>query len=215
MADEGATPRTVVAAFDFDRTLTTRDSVVPFVLAAVGRRRLAVQLARSPLQVATALVRRDRDGLRAVGTRAFAGCPVDEVASVAAAFAADALAAALRPDTVARLRSHVAAGHRVVIVSASYEEYLRPIAADLGVEAVLSSRLAIADGRCTGLLEGANCRAAEKVRRVEAWLDAEGLRRDGVVVYAYGDSAGDRELLSWADHATWIGREPISASFAG
>ena len=45
----------VIAAFDFDKTLSTRDNVVPFVRAVVGRARLIrVLLAISPRLVRAA-----------------------------------------------------------------------------------------------------------------------------------------------------------------
>lgn len=211
---DGRSERTVLAAFDFDHTLTTRDSVVPFIVAVAGVGGVVKQLARSPRAVVIGLMRRDRDRLRELATRCFAGRPAAEVAEVAAGYIARPLRGRLRDDTVGRLRAHVAAGHRVVIVSASYEEYLDPLAAELGAETVLASRLAVADGRCTGELDGPNCRGAEKVRRLEAWLASEGQNRSDVDVWAYGDSKGDRELLAWADHATWVGRAPIPHELA-
>jgi phosphatidylglycerophosphatase C len=94
-----------------------------------------------------------------------------------------------------------------VIVSASYEPYLAVVADQLGVECVLSTRLEIdAGGLCTGRLDGANCRADEKVRRLEAWLAEQGLARERVELWAYGDSEGDRRLLEYADHPVWVGR---------
>ena len=47
-------------------------------------------------------------------------------------------------------------------------------------------------------LDGANCRAAEKVRRLDEWLAHRQL--GDAVIWAYGDSDGDRELLARADH---------------
>ena len=51
----------------------------------------------------------------------------------------------------------------------------------------------------TGQLEGGNVRGPEKVRRVREWLGA-----GEVELWAYGDSAGDRELLAAADHPVWM-----------
>jgi phosphatidylglycerophosphatase C len=76
----------------------------------------------------------------------------------------------------------------------------------LGVDAVLATRLA-ADGETfTGALVGENCRGPEKLRRLDEWLAARvGVEggRNGVELWAYGDSAGDRELLEVADHPVW------------
>lgn len=204
--------RPVVAAFDFDHTLTTRDSVVPFLAAVAGWPRLAVGVGRRPIRTTRALVARDRDGLRTVATEAvFAGRQLADIDAAAGRFAATLIASGLRDDAVDCLRGHVARGDRVVIVSASYENYLRPVAAELGVAAVLSTRLEHVDGRCTGMLLGPNCRGEEKVRRLAEWFVTTGLDRDEVELHAYGDSAGDRALLAWADRPVWVGSAPFPA----
>lgn len=202
---------TGVAAFDVDGTLTRRDCVVPFLLRCRGAAGLAAGLLRHPLALVGGAVRRDRDSLKELGTRAvLAGREVGEIAELGRVFAADVVAKGLRHDTVQRLRWHQAAGDVVVLVSASLEPYLQPFAVELGIDAVLCTRLAIGtDGRYTGFLKGANCRAAEKVVRLRQWLAEQGL--DGRTVWAYGDSAGDDQLLAFADHGVRVGREPLPA----
>lgn len=193
----------MIAAFDVDGTLTTTDCVVPFLRRFTRRPALALGALRNARHGALALARRDRDRLRAAATAAvLAGVDHDTVASEAEQFIRLVIAGRLRPDTMARLDWHRRNGHRVVLVSASYEVYLVLLADHLGAEAALATRLEVgADGRCTGRLDGRNCRGEEKVRRLHAWLDEQGLRRADVVVWAYGDSVGDRELLADADHA--------------
>lgn len=193
----------VVAAFDFDGTLTRRDSVVPFLRRFSSRRRFATGVLRQTLRVLPMTVRRERDELRALATRlVFTGVPIEQVDREAEAYAVALADAGLRDDTRKRLEWHLQQRHRVVIVSASYEQYVRVVADRLGQGriAVLATRLAVAEGVCTGALDGANCRGPEKVRRLEAWLTAEGIGRNDVIVHAYGDSAGDAEMLVWADH---------------
>src|SRR5207247_1629419 len=77
-----------------------------------------------------------------------------------------------------------------------------PIGRRLGFDAVLATRLEVdGAGVLTGQLAGANCRGPEKVARLRAW------RGDTLVVaYAYGDSAGDREMLAVAGEAVNVGR---------
>jgi phosphatidylglycerophosphatase C len=204
---------TIVAAFDFDETLTHRDTVVPFLQLVAGRRRLGAGMALRSVQTFQALARRDRHLLRSVVTEVvFAGRPIEEVERSGERFGDRIVAELLRTDTVERLRWHVAEGHHVVIVSASYEQYLRRVATHLGVHEVLATRLDVVDGRCTGRLDGPNCRGPEKVRRLHEWLAGEGLARDEITLWAYGDSSGDRDLLAWADHPVWVSSTLTSVS---
>jgi phosphatidylglycerophosphatase C len=197
--------RPVVAAFDVDGTLTRRDCVVPFLLR-LGATRLVLGLARRAPSVIVAVARRDRQRLKEIATSvAVRGRSVAAVEQVAAAFAVE-VEQWLRDDTVARLEWHRQQGHSVVLVSASYELYLDVLGRTLGVDAVLATRLA-SDGRMfTGALVGENCRGPEKLRRLDEWLATrDGIEggRHGVVLWAYGDSVGDRELLGAADHPVW------------
>jgi phosphatidylglycerophosphatase C len=201
----------VIAAFDVDGTLTRHDCVVPFLRRVGGTLGLVGRLAGRPQQLLPALARRDRDGLKALAARAaFRGRSVAEVAAEAEVFADEVVAGGLRPDSAARLEWHRGQGHEVVLVSASFELYLERIAHRLGVHGVVATRLEVADGRFTGELLGPNCRGPEKVVRLHDWLERRHGGRSAVTLWAYGDSAGDRELLADADHPVWA-RDPISS----
>lgn len=202
-----------VAAFDVDGTLTTTDCVVPFLRRTVGTPTLVRRMLGSPLGLARAGVRRDRDALKAASAAAaFRGLPIDAVQADAEQFAHEVYDHHLRDDAVQSLRRHLDAGDTVVLVSASFEVYLRPLAALLGADDVLAVRLEVGDdGILTGRLDGANCRGAEKVARLHRWLEQHAGGRAGVHLSAYGDSRGDRELLADADEAHWLGRGEMPA----
>jgi phosphatidylglycerophosphatase C len=201
--------RPVVAAFDVDGTLTTRDCVTPFLYRTV-RARAAIVLLRRPVAVARAIVRRDRDSLKATVCQAFAGMDATTVDAEGSAFAEEIERRWLRTDTVARLRQHRELGHAVVLVSASLDPYLVPFGSSIGAAGVVCTELERdAYGVLTGRLAGPNCRGPEKVRRLESWLAASGLA--DAVVWAYGDSAGDDALLARADHPVRVGRGPVVA----
>ena len=204
----GDRDRTRVAAFDVDGTLTTTDCVVAFLRRTVGTPTLVRRMLGSPLSLARAGVRRDRDALKAASaTATFRGLSLAAVEADAAVFAREVYDRRLRSDVVESLRRHVDAGDTVVLVSASFEVYLRPLAELLGAHDVLAVRLEVDDDRrLTGGLDGANCRGREKIVRLHDWLDLNAGGRSGVHLTAYGDSHGDRELLADADVAHWVGR---------
>lgn len=200
----------VVAAFDVDGTLTTRDCVRPFLELLGGRRSILAALARVPHRTLGAAVRLDRDRMKDVVVGGvYAGRSVDQVDAEGRAFADVVFGTMLRPDVLARLRWHQSMGHRTVIVSASLRSYVDPLAASLGVERALCTDVMSAAGRYLGSLDGPNCRAAEKVVRLRAWLAAEQL--DDVPIWAYGDSAGDRDMLAAAHHPVWVKGTTVTA----
>jgi HAD superfamily hydrolase (TIGR01490 family) len=191
----------VVAAFDFDGTLTRRDTLAPFLLRTRGR----VLVARSTLRHAPALAlagtgRGSRDEAKARLLRAlFRDVPAAVIASAGEHYATHVLARALRNDTLARLQWHQREGHEVVLITASLASYARPVAGRLGIETVYATTLEADGDLLTGELVGGNMRGPEKARALEAHL-----RGEEAVVWAYGDSAGDRELLAAADHAVLV-----------
>ncbi len=190
--------RRVVAAFDVDGTLTTRDCVTPFLRRAAGRR-LWTTVLRHPLAAGASLARRDRDRLKELACSALRGAEASKIEALGTAFAREVEAGRLRGDTVARLHRHRELGHTVILASASLDPYLVPLGASLGVDGIVCTVLERgADGRLTGRLSGANCRGAEKARRVRAWLEEHEL--SDAELWAYGDSQGDQELLALADH---------------
>jgi phosphatidylglycerophosphatase C len=199
----------VVAAFDVDGTLTTRDCLRPFLERVAGRRRLIMSLMRRPLATVVAVVRRDRDRFKEIIVGgSLRGKLVTEVETSGEQFAQFVLVNWVRPDTLRRLRWHQQAGHRTVLVSASLAAYLRPLALRLGIDDVLCTDSTRLGERYGDRLVGLNCRAAEKRRRLEQWLEER--RWVNAEVWAYGNSAGDRELLARADHPVWVNGETIS-----
>jgi phosphatidylglycerophosphatase C len=199
----------VIAAFDVDGTLTTRDCVRPFLERAAGRRRLITSMFRRPLATVVAAVRRDRDRFKEIIVGgSLSGKLIADVETTGEQFAQYVLVNWLRPDTLRRLRWHQQAGHRIVLVSASLAAYLRPLASRLGIDDVLCTDSTRAGDRYGDRLVGLNCRADEKRRRLEQWLEEQ--RSVHAEVWAYGNSAGDRELLARADHAVWVNGATIS-----
>jgi len=190
----------VVAAFDFDGTLTRRDTLLPFLLHALGAptvMRHALTLAPTLAGYGLGMIRNDVAKERVL-TQCFSGTDIGTLRNKAAQFAEQRLPELIRPEAAHRFDWHRKQGHRCIVVSASLELYVQPWALKAGFDDVIASRLEMReDGRLTGNLLGENCFGIEKVRRLEALLGS----KSGYTLYAYGDSRGDKELLSAADYA--------------
>lgn len=190
----------LVAAFDFDGTISRRDTLFPFLRRFRGLPRFTAAFLAS-LPALGGPGRREAykaDVLR----RLLAGVPAASLQEAATAYGAR-LAEQLRPETVERIRWHQSEGHEVLIVSASLRAYLDPVVEHLGIDGVCAVELEVDDEeRLTGRMIGANCRGAEKVRRLTEWLGGEAPAR----LWAYGNSSGDRELLAAAHEPIWVGR---------
>ncbi len=184
-----------LVAFDFDGTLTTTDSYTAFLRWRAGAAGYAAGGVRLAPAFAAYAVTRDRGALKAAATRVFLrGVRLDALIADAGRFAASHASSLLRPDALACWEGWKGKARRV-IVTASPEPVVLPFARRLGADTLIGTRLAVdADARLTGGFDGANCRGAEKVARLKAAFG-----EDVRVRAAYGDTAGDREMLAFAD----------------
>lgn len=189
-----------VVAFDFDGTLTWRDSFVDFLAWRAGRLGFALRLPTLAPAILAYGLHRDRGILKAAfARRFFGGAPRAQLEDDARRFAAARFDVLIRPDALACWRDWRRRGARLYIVTASPDILVAPFAARLGADALIGTRLAFdAEGRFAGAFAGANCRGEEKVARLRALL-GPGCR----LTAAYGDTAGDREMLALAEQPAW------------
>ncbi|MEO6918536.1 MAG: HAD family hydrolase [Collimonas sp.] len=191
----------IVAAFDFDGTISTSDSLRDFVRHAVGPGRFALGLVRaSPWLLGMFLGTSDRAAAKARFLAAtLGGVTQPKLDEMAREYAETRLPLLIRPDMLARIREHQQRGHRLVMVSASPALYLKYWASTAGFDTVLATELEFRDGRFSGRLASPNCWGPQKVQRLQQWFGND----RPPSLYAYGDSRGDREMLALADHA-WL-----------
>ena len=198
----------VVAVFDFDGTLTKRDTLIPFLARGLGRPRLVWALVRcSPWLLAFALrlipnhVAKQKLLLATLKNRTTA--KMDDWTN---RWLAQDFPGQLQSWTMARLAEHQQAGHCCVMVSASPDIYLKRVSQQLGFNALLCTEMAILEGQLTGVMKTPNCHGEQKVVRLKAWMAARfGAAAGGAVLYAYGDTPGDKPMLRLAAHAFYRG----------
>jgi phosphatidylglycerophosphatase C len=188
-----------VAVFDFDGTLTKRDSFLAFLSWKRSKLRFLVDyVLMLPLLLlyAARLVPNSTHKM-ALFRRRFAGVSVARYRELGEEFARLKLPSLLRQEALTRLRQHQVLGHRVLIITASFPEWIAPWALQEGIDEVIASKPEVRGGYLTGYMESFNCYGPEKVRRLLASLP----ERDSYELFCYGDSlGGDREILAIADH---------------
>jgi phosphatidylglycerophosphatase C len=196
-ASEGRAQRVgPLVAFDFDGTMTVHDSFKAFLRWRAGGSEYWLGMVKLIPSLLAYPFHRNRARLKAAMVRIYLkGLPRKVLEQEAAEFAAVAAPLLLRPDAVKAWRRYRADGARLVIVTASPEQLVAPFARGLGAELLLATRLEFdQDDRVTGRLDGRNCRSQEKVRRIR-----EAFGQEIRLAAAYGDTAGDREMLDLAD----------------
>ncbi len=184
-----------LALFDFDGTITTTDTWTKFLRFAVRPSRLvAGAVVFSPLMAAYKIGAVTGPQSRPVVARfGFRGEPAAAVTERGRRFASDVLPGFVRRRAIDRIEWHKAQGDTVVVVSASLDVYLRHWCESMGVE-VICTELEEAGGVLTGRYVRGDCSCGEKLRRIRERYDLDRYP----VIYAYGDTEEDREMLALA-----------------
>lgn len=198
-------PAPPVVAFDFDGTLTVKDSYTAFLKWRTPRAAWVLGGLRLAPAAIAYLFHRDRGRIKAAATRAYlAGVSRERLEADARKFAEQHSRSLLRPDAVIAWKRWRKERVRLVIVTASPDIVVAPFARGLGADDLLGTPLQFDDrGRVTGAFAQPNCRGPEKVTRLRAAF-GEDLR----VRAAYGDTGGDTEMLA-------IAEEPYFRVFSG
>jgi phosphatidylglycerophosphatase C len=187
-----------IAFFDFDGTITTKDSLLSFIIFRNGKFKTVLGLMiLSPYYLAYILkIIPVQTAKEKILRYFFRNLSIEKFQSDCNEFSSTILLNLVRPkalDEITRLQEK---GVAIVIISASPENWLRPWTERTGAD-LLSTRLETRDGKLTGKIEGRNCRGKEKVRRIMTRYDLNQYEE----VYCYGDTKGDKPMLQLATHA--------------
>jgi phosphatidylglycerophosphatase C len=187
----------IVAAFDFDGTITSKDTFVPFLYTAFGKKivyRAFLRLAPQAFLVAVGLFSRDKFK-ECVAQSLFRGEDVKKLREIGSQYA-KTLTRLYRPAALKRIEWHKSNGHRCIMVSASLDLYLLDVSESLGFDDLLCTVLSNNNQIFDGTLKRGNCRRIEKVNQLRLVLG----ELKNYEIYSYGDTIGDREMLTIADH---------------
>ena len=177
-----------LAIFDFDGTITTKDSFEDFIFFTQGvAKTLWGIFWNSPILIAYVLkIVPNWRAKEQIFSYFYKGWDIGVFDNLARQHAQKRLPALLRPGAMEKLKWHKDAGHKVVIVSASFENYLAVWCEEQGVE-LLATKVEINVQNLTGKFASKNCHGEEKVNRIKAAYNL----KDFDYIYAYGDTKGD------------------------
>jgi HAD superfamily hydrolase (TIGR01490 family) len=182
-------------AFDFDGTLTTRDTLLVFIRYACGTSSFALGFLRhAHLLVLMKLgLYPNWKAKQKIFSYFFRDMSLADFNALCQRFAADnrSLLRTKGPQLIAQAQEE---GADVLIVSASIDNWVQPF---FPYVKVLGTQIEVKDGCLTGRFHTKNCYGQEKVNRILALYPD----RNTYHLTAYGDSRGDKELLAFADES--------------
>jgi phosphatidylglycerophosphatase C len=186
-----------IVLFDFDGTITTKDTLLEFIRFYHGSTKFAIGFALSVPWLALMYLKviPNWKAKQKVLQWFFAGEDVVSFNTKCEEFTQRIIPSLIRPKALEEIRRHLQQNATVVVISASAENWVRPWCASQGVNC-LATRLDSKDGRLTGKISGANCYGPEKERRIRECYQLDNFEE----VFAYGDSKGDLEMLALAKH---------------
>jgi len=187
-----------IAFFDFDGTITDRDTLLEIIKFQKGKASLyAGFLVNMPYLVGfKAKLISNQFAKEKVLKYFFGGTSVQAFQQKCDLFATEILPAYIRPGAIAEIKKLQSQGVEVAVVSASAENWIQKWAGEMGVK-LIATQLEIVEEQLTGYLKGKNCHGEGKVIRIKAEYDLSKYDE----IYCYGDSSGDTSMLKLATKA--------------
>ncbi len=186
-----------IAAFDFDGTITSKDTLLEFIKFAKGMRKFLLGfIILCPIIVLykTRLLNNGK-AKQIVFRFFFRGMSINEFNSFCSNFSI-CIDKILNYDALCTIGEHQKEGDTVIIISASIENWIRPWAEKNGITEIIATKIEIDENsNLTGNFSTENCYGKEKKNR---FLSAYPNRSD-YTMYVYGDSSGDYSLMGLAD----------------
>ena len=184
-----------IYAFDFDGTLTTKDTLIEFIRYAKGSMALGLGFMRyAHLLVLMKIgLYPNYKAKQKVFAHFFKDTTLDDFNALCKAFAASS-SHLLRPNAIEAIKHAIKEGSEVLIVSASIDNWVQPFFPQVKV---VGTQIEVIDGKLTGRFLSKNCYGQEKVNRILSLYP----NRHDYHLTAYGDSRGDKEMLAFADES--------------
>ncbi len=186
-----------IAAFDFDGTLTKKDTLIEFIRFTHGSFRLYLGiLFISPFIIASKFkIYNSGKAKQRMFSLFYKKMPYSKFNELGERFATN-IEYFFRSEVLDNAHKHIQKGHTVYVITASIEEWVKPWCNNHNLNNIIATRIEIdSKGLLSGKFITPNCTGKEKINKL---LEIEPQRSE-YILYAYGDSNGDKELFSISD----------------
>ncbi|MBY0441884.1 MAG: HAD-IB family hydrolase [Mycobacteriaceae bacterium] len=205
-APEHPVPLRTAAFFDLDKTIIAKSSALafskPFFAQGLLNRRAVLKSSYAQFIYLLSGADHDQmDRMRIHLTNMCAGWDVAQVRSIVNETLHDVVTPLVFAEAADLIASHKLCGRDVVVVSASGEEIVAPIARALGATHAMATRMVVEDGKYTGDV-AFYCYGKGKVEAIHALAAREGYPLEHC--YAYSDSITDMPMLEAVGHPTVV-----------
>ena len=182
----------VIAFFDFDGTVTRKDTLLEFIKFSKGSLRFYLGfLINSPIMIAYKIgIISNQSAKEWMLRYFFSGRSLESFQKQCDLFAEQVLPSLMRSKAINEINKLKESGADVVIVSASAENWIKKWTDSLKLQ-LLATRLTTKNDKITGEIDGKNCHGLEKVSRIKEKFNLA----DYTDVYCYGDTEGDKPML--------------------
>ena len=195
-------PVRTAAFFDLDKTVIAKSSTLafskPFFEQGLMNRRAVLKSTYAQFLFLMSGADRDQmDRMRSYVTNMCTGWDVEQVKSIVGETLHDIVNPLVFAEAAELIADHKLCGRDVVVVSASGEEIVAPIARALGATHAMATRMVVEDGRYTGEI-AFYCYGEGKVAAIRELAAREGYALEHC--YAYSDSSTDLPMLEAVGH---------------
>ena len=181
-----------IAFFDFDGTITKKDTLIEFIKYSVGEKNYYLGMfANLPmlLKFKLKLLPNDEAKQRLL-TYFFGNWSEKRFKEAAYNYSINEIDKVVKKSALEKIDWHKKNGDRVVVISASLECWLKPWCEKNDLD-LICTKMRFDDGKVSGRFLGRNCHGQEKADKIKESFDLKKFDK----IYAYGDSSGDRQML--------------------
>jgi HAD superfamily hydrolase (TIGR01490 family) len=194
------------AFFDLDKTVIAKSSTLafskPFFSQGLINRRAVLKSTYAQfLFLMSGADHEQMDRMRTYITNMCTGWDVEQVKAIVGETLHDIVNPLVFAEAAELIADHKLCGRDVVVVSASGEEIVAPIARALGATHAMATRMVVEDGKYTGEI-AFYCYGEGKVEAIRALAEREGYALEHC--YAYSDSVTDIPMLEAVGHPTVV-----------